>query len=408
MLEYKHMSFKSKQTGAVSLVTVLFMTIILSILMIGFLKQTTVEQRAVTDDDLSARAYYAAEAGLEDGRVALKLAVSEYFDEVKTTGYSGDFNDWIAANMDPDDCDKSSTPNFNNPVISEPYVDVDGSRDNLDIEYTCLLLQPRDDFTAQLTDGGTRIAVLPEAADTIHIKWHKIGTDGPDPKDVGLSGNKGVNWWRNEEWNNRQWPAVIRATIIWWDGANLDSKTAFYYPTRSGWAGTITSLDASGFETAWPAVCAVGTKNVGDFACTSSVTLDGPAATSPLVAVALKPIYRDTSFAGIEAFDVSGGGGPSGVKVPMEGQIDVEVNGRASDVFRRIRATVDLNAELFLEESGIDEESWITVIQENVVPFALVSGESLCKTFTVDGSPDNKQDSFYDGTSIREGNCPAP
>jgi Tfp pilus assembly protein PilX len=63
---------KQQERGVVSLFTVMFFTILVTVLTVGFVRIMINERRQSTDEDLTTRAYYAAESGVEDAKRALQ------------------------------------------------------------------------------------------------------------------------------------------------------------------------------------------------------------------------------------------------------------------------------------------------------------------------------------------------
>ena len=57
-----------QQSGMVSILVVMFFMIFMSLLIVGFVKIMSDEQRQATDNDLSASALAAAQSGVEDGK----------------------------------------------------------------------------------------------------------------------------------------------------------------------------------------------------------------------------------------------------------------------------------------------------------------------------------------------------
>ena len=62
----------NNQQGVVSFFTVIFITLLLLILTTAYIRLMVNEQRQATDNDLSSRAFYAAESGVNDAILKIK------------------------------------------------------------------------------------------------------------------------------------------------------------------------------------------------------------------------------------------------------------------------------------------------------------------------------------------------
>ena len=67
---YIHM--QNKQSGIAAIFTVVFFTLLISVIILSFIKIVTQDQQQATNSDLSNSAYDSAEAGVEDAKRALK------------------------------------------------------------------------------------------------------------------------------------------------------------------------------------------------------------------------------------------------------------------------------------------------------------------------------------------------
>lgn len=65
------MTDQTKQSGMVSILTIIFFMIFISIIVVSFVRIMSDEQRQTIDNDLSASALAAAQSGIEDGKRVL-------------------------------------------------------------------------------------------------------------------------------------------------------------------------------------------------------------------------------------------------------------------------------------------------------------------------------------------------
>lgn len=318
-----------EENGAASFIVVIFLAIILSVLTIGFVRLAINEQRDSTDDDLTKRAFYAAESGTEDA----KRAIREYLDGTITPAQFGA----------SDDC-KPPTSGFYDPVLS--------TDPGLDVEYTCQLIDLTPERYFGKLDGANQtitIPLVPESGETItslEIKWHMNnpiadGGDGqliseiglPDPSVTAL---RSVNAWNTSPYRH---PAMLRANIFSHGTGNLSSAdisnptnqhVSFLYPNRSGTspAGNVANV-GGGIKNA----NCNGTAAAGALVC--SETFDGFSGGRTYY-LRLTSLYRGAQFELIMNTT-------SGQASFKDAQAVIDVTGRAADVYRRVRTTVNLN-----------------------------------------------------------------
>ena len=73
MTRRTHTSLRENQAGMVSILIVMIMSIVISIVTLGFIRIMFRESRAALDNQLNTQAFYAAESGISDARLALHL-----------------------------------------------------------------------------------------------------------------------------------------------------------------------------------------------------------------------------------------------------------------------------------------------------------------------------------------------
>ena len=376
--------------GAVSLFMVIFSMLIITVITVGFLRLVVADQRQATDNDLSQSAYDSALTGVEDAKRAL---LSCY------RGASG--------------CDKSSIADETCNAAIVRYTGVQAETDaagtlgevpiqrssgsendrQLDQAYTCVTIQPDTyDYLASLSVDESKLIPLKGTApwDSVRVSWFLSGKDvkSPDgaidvlsPTEVA-KGYKGFP--KQVQWPDNR-PSVLRTQFMQVGkdfnlsqfDAEVDGKsnanTVFMYPAASG--VTTTSIadrdsrrDISDEERlpADPSNAPLGVQcqsvAAGGYACSVRLAVPRAVGTDETGAAAflrLTALYVGTSFR-VELMN-------GDVPVKFDGvQPKVDSTGRANDLFRRVEARVDLQANAFpLPQAAVD-----------------VSG-NFCKNFTV-------------------------
>lgn len=337
---HKSSNQTSKQRGAVSFLTVIFLALLLTTVTVSFVRLAVNEQRQATDDDLTNRAFYAAESGVEDAKRAIEMLQNGVLTPAQLNG---------------GDCAPPLAGGFNQDLIDDPEIDA---------EYTCQLIDMTSpNFQAQL-DAWESVTVplsgVSNNWNNIEIRWHLVGngagTDGPITPRPN-SGNP-PNLPRVPAWNSR-WAAMLRSHVfdIPTSGnvnrGSFNSRAGFINPGSSGVPNValVSGLDKRIIN----AGCVSAATN--EYACTAIINGFNPGARDYYLR--LQSIYRPTHV------QVTLRNGNSGVDF-SEVQAIVDVTGRAGDVYRRVEARVALTGQEF-----------------PFPDYALMSATDLCKNFAV-------------------------
>ena len=345
---------KNDQSGAASMIIVVFMTIILTIITIGFLRLALNEQRVSTDDDLTSRAFYAAESGIEDARRAIR------------ENLGGTLTD---AELNADTCDVPSPAR---------YTDVLSSQAEFDIGYSCMLI----DFTPESIRSDLSSAnqtrqyeinpVNPSGGTTnigtIRLEWHM---DAPAPDgdgDVGAGVNLRGGQTNIPRFGNWSFPAMMQVSFLNYPTgsfgrADIRDLSVWLSPGNGG--GTTGNVMPGGNPNAaidGEVLVASCANNNNDFACSMEFDMSGLPANRQLE-MRLTNLYRPTS---IEMTMETPGGAPL---LFDEAQAVVDVTGRAGAVFRRVEAILDLSSPDLLPD------------------FAIQAGSDICKDFAFTDDP---------------------
>ena len=323
--------------GAAAFLTVIVLAILLTVIVTGLLRLSIVDSRDAIDDDLTNRAFFAAESGIN--QVAQELVTRTSF-------------------TNADNCTSDVTVGFIGP-------------DTDDTEITCELIDlTPGEIEAELTENESFTAPLRFAGNrpqNVTVRWHQIG-------DVNAGGNGDMIELRNattflpqNDWVNGRFPAVLRITIIDSPGDGLidlnaiGSRTVFAIPSENG-IGDDVERTGSRLISNDGAVVGANCRRSGineGFACEIDIPVPVGGGTP---SIKVQPIYGATSIQ-VDSGDTADF---------REVQATVDITARAGDVFRRIRANVDLTGG--------------SAVSDDVDPIpdaALVSGEGICKQITI-------------------------
>jgi hypothetical protein len=156
--------YKNMKRGAVSIYVVIFTTLLLSIISLGFMRIMMAEQRSASNQDLSNSAFDSAMAGVEDGKIVV-LAYHECKGrndndiEPRTGLNCGAVRNAIK----PDNCDTVYQSRFGSAQnIVETPVGESQEDSELNQAYTCLTITPdTNDYLMTLSpDGQSEIVPL--------------------------------------------------------------------------------------------------------------------------------------------------------------------------------------------------------------------------------------------------------
>lgn len=351
----KH-KLNTDERGAVALITVIFMAILLTIVTTSFIRITINEARQATDDDLTKRAFFAAESGVEDAKAALDRYLSNEIQE---------------ADLNGDDCD---APTGIDPIIE----DVDG----IEASYTCALIDlisPAYEAAIPAWESrsiplqGVDATEAPTDFNSVTISWHDPNENGT----YALRNSADISLPQQTAWasGGNSFPAMMRIQIssypetATFGGGAADTFVAFVNPSNGGAnpANNILVNDGAIISngSCTPSVAA-------GYAC--SVTLTGFDDPNRNYSVRVTPLYGSTNMQLV----LDGGA------TDLEGaQATIDVTGRAGDVFRRVEVRVSLAGVDYLPDA------------------ALTSGRDLCKEFnitdeTIDSDPTDGLAGFLD------------
>lgn len=364
------------ENGAVSIFAVVFATLLLTVLMLSFMRLMANDQRQALNSELSQSAYDAALAGVEDAKRVIRAC--------QQSENGGQVCRQLQA---PSDCKIIARAGIAGKVTdSETLVQSrragDGSEFNQ--AYTCVTITTdTDDFLVQVSEGSSRLIPLKAKTEfnRVVIEWF-MKDDANGQRMAGrvnssasASGSlpASADW---DESSSMPAPPLLRTQIIL-PGASftlddLDSdkiSTIFLYPRTLSVSGPTTSdISASHRARAagggqfnngpTPVSCSPDFANNG-YSCRAAISVNpvSPAASAHAF-LRLTALYRSSHVR------VSLQNGPE--RVRFDGvQPLVDSTGRAANIFRRVEARLQIGDDFPYPENAVDLEN------------------SLCKDFSV-------------------------
>jgi Tfp pilus assembly protein PilX len=380
----------NKQSGFVSLFTVIFFTLLITVVTVGFISIVIKEQQQSLNNDLTASALNAAESGIEDA----KRVILAYFNMPSGAAKTALFNDLTSSQ-----CSALT----NDPTAQSLGVATNGSvtgQANLNQYYTCLTVNLFSPNYLASSAAGTSVfipLVAQSNFDQLVVSWHlvsnTVGTDGDGrpskyvttPTTLPQVSGAGTSWSANG------YPAYLRVQLYGYPNGNfvrsdINDRTRSIFLVPSSVGGTAASFDTADplphqFDTGKNAPQAVkcvatpATVPVGTYACSTTISLPAGAAFSTAsnsYFLRVTPLYGSTHFS-VALRDSS-----TGNTVNFNGvQPVIDVTGKASDVYRRVQARVVLGNI------------------SNLPEFAAESAGDICKNMVIS-----------DGSYFQPNNCP--
>jgi hypothetical protein len=326
MKTQKHTSFEQNEKGMASFIVVFVMMLMISLVTLSFAQVIRREQRQALDRHLSARAFYAAESGINTAVNALN------------NGYPGD-----KTNCGPDGSGLLDTAAYT----------LDGPSNT---ELNCLTIDgsPTSLEYPNLVQGKALVIPMHASANmsTLTFSWQSKAATAATSY---ASCNAGNGLTPQASWGCTA--PLLRVDILDTNSGVMNRAstnnvyTAFLYPTSG--AGTVTSNYSAGTRGVMiNARCAAAN---GPNDCNVTLNMTGG---SRHFYVRIKPYYADAS---LNITPLSGGS-----PVEISGaQAVIDSTGKAVDITRRLQVRKSLT-------------------QQGVTPdFAIESASGLCKRYLV-------------------------
>ncbi|MBL8160025.1 hypothetical protein JNJ66_06240 [Candidatus Saccharibacteria bacterium] len=378
---------QSSQAGFVSLFSVVFFTLLASVITIGFIRIMNREQRQALDNDLTSRALAAAEAGVEDA----KRAILKY-----TQLPNGTERDAYRAALTGQACDTlfgAGSPVRTSIGLGGQEGGTVSPTDQQNLRYNCLNVRlDTADYISSLAANESQIIPLRStgAYNQVKVQWHR-NSSSIDSDSDGIANPSNVNplnptvqQFNTSGANGQQPPAYMRLQVFGlpksgnFNNAALEQRnfTLFGVPVQGPLNTTVTAnvADPRGFNMSKSSPirtncmnAAQSAANSGNYACQMTVTLPGGALDTANNNYYLRvtPLYRKTHFR-LSLMN-------NGTNVNFnEVQPSIDSTGSAADVFRRVEVRTTFPEQL-----------------PTPPRYLMEVGDSVCKDFFVTDNPAN-------------------
>lgn len=373
------------QRGAVSIFIVIFTALLVTVVTTGFVQIMLRNQEQATNNDLSQSAYDSALAGVEDAKRAL-VRLKKCQQESPPTPECGTFITAMTGPSAQTNCELLGGIGIADFTNHEVQV---GSEE-LNQAYTCVTVKVQTPgYTGELTanNAANVIPLIPVSNSNgimqVKISWFtKKDVDAsipaPSIPTAGLPAGSNLPSYAGWQTPGSNRPPIMRAQLIQFDGnspitlSNFDTTntwTRFLYPM----VGIRPGSDDFTYDTRGTTANDFGyggceenfdESDEDGYACSMIITLPAPSGQREAY-LHLGGIYiNDSVHYRVQMLGPDGGA--DGVIDFDNVQPEVDSTGRASDLFRRVRAHVD-----------------ITPGPTDRYPDAAVSTNALCKEFFI-------------------------
>lgn len=356
-------AIKNKQSGVASIFVVVFFTLLISIIVIGFVQIVNQDQRQSTNADLNSSAYDSSQAGIEDGKRALEQYKRDCIQTSKTNDPECTLKYTDAGGaLTGDSCsalrDKIGVSlGLDTSSDSEVKITTNNTDDaDLNQAYTCLKVKYKTtDAKYDLASGNPNLIPLktPDGSpspESIAIKWFNKSQGNATPGSATGSFRLPTT---SESWGNNN-PPIVRAQIIALphetsagttvspiDMQVVDdsSRAVFLYPSTAGTSLPIdisTNYDSARTKAKYSPV-AVNCDPDATYTCSAVLTGFKPGTSTYDYYLRLTAIYKDAPVQ-VQMYSNSTATGP-----PLEFDgvnPEIDSTGRANNVYRRLVSRV--------------------------------------------------------------------
>lgn len=374
------MTMKRDQRGAVSIFIVLFTSLLVVVVTTGFIQIMLRNQQQATNNDLSQSAYDSAMAGVEDAKRALVR-----LKECERTGGVDCAALRTALVDNGDDCQVLSAAGADFSAGSEVKVGGEG----LNQAYTCVNVQVKTpSYEGELKDQLPNVIPLIPDGNSNDITHVRISWFVPNNLVESCAGNVAVPFNVDlpvySSWSVCT-PPMIRAQLIqfdanapinldsFWATGNQNARTVFLYPSNINSAPSFNtdSRRSPGGINAPREIRCEPDFDTTLYACSATIELPPPTGQREAY-LQLSAIYNKTATNYSVELCRTAACPPENVLDFNNVQPIVDSTGRASDLFRRVRARVTVTG------SGTPEQ---------FPEAALLVDGNVCKNFQITNAP---------------------
>lgn len=356
----KHMRKQSKQQGFVSILTVMFFIILLSVITVSFTRLMIEERRQTLEDQLSKSAYNSAMAGVEDAKRALL---------------------WCSQNPGGAGCSQlynKVCPGFNN---NEVFAGIGINKslvanDDQLQGYSCVTLDRNSpEIKGELkTSGSGELYEIRTVSpyNQVVLEWHLEDLDATQLRSslYYAHGNRRAGSDLGEGYGTG--PASLRLMFMntpnasSFDLSEIVQQSFFVYPTSTTTVANLSAPDVAVYagDRDRRAQTSCSNSPPRDYKCKVTITYTGGLRSSGRY-ILLNALYRDTDFR-ITAYNNAAPNTP----IPLDGvQTRIDSTGYASGVYRRVSVDVQVGGQALNTANAID------------------TGLGFCKNFRVGVDP---------------------
>lgn len=364
----RHLKQHKSEQGVVSLLTVIFFMIFISLITVGFISIVVADQRQTTDNDLSASALAAARSGIEDGKRMLLYCTTVNPGAAGCADALNSQDNCSAFNATSGAAANALATSLAVPVTANGEGTTGGTAASAYQQYfTCLTIQTKTpSLTVTLNSGNDVIKPLRTVTPftKLTITWKGVGS-------YLQRGSSLAGWPTVSAWDSARYMPVIQLqTIPYTSLADLDAveagtKTVYIVPCDATCVAPATDINLLDVRAA-PGELRAAAPPITYASCTvlgaaysCSVTLTGYNSAVQNYYARLSVLYASSTEITLSALDNTGSVDFDNV------QPWIDATGRTNDVFRRVRAEVGYEPAVPLPTD------------------ALTSAAPICKEMTV-------------------------